>query len=209
MVVRFSEITNDSLIDIASQSWHQVSVLICLLSTFMRLRRLKIIRVPMLFQDRFSIKHLSSISSFTLTNQRQMTRFRDVPSAFSSTLESALRALSPEKLTTLRLETKDTSNISPLIPINLHFPNLTTLTVEGFELDAENVTSTHTDFAGFITRHRASLDRLALVDCALVCSYMHLDVGERVQAWVEKVGLSSVVHYQVRSDSLSLSPSWC
>lgn len=208
MVVRFPETNSDSMINIVSQT-QQISVLRYLLPTFMRLRQLKIIRAPVLFKDKFSREHLASISSFTMT--KRLTKFKSVPvpSAFSTTFESTLQALSPEKLTALRLGAEDTTSKTTLTPIDVHFPNLTTLTVEGFELDAENVTPTHTDFAGFIIRHQASLDRLVLVDCVLVYSYMHLDVGERVQAWVEKVGLSSVVHYQVRSHSLSLSPSWC
>ena len=211
MVVRFPETNSDSMINSVGQSWQQISVLRYLLPTFMRLRQLKIIRAPVLFKDKFSREHLASISSFTMTKRCQLTKSHNVPvpSAFSTTFGSTLQALSPEKLTALRLGASDTTSKTPLIPIDVHFPNLTTLSVEGFELDAENVAPTHTDFAGFIIRHRASLDRLALVDCVLVYSHMHLDVGERVQAWVEKVGLSSVVHYQVRSDSLSLSPSWC
>jgi len=187
----------------------QSSMLAALSPVFEQLENLEIFGISgALHRYNFTNHKLPFVSSFALTSQRgEAEQPLTVPKSLSNTIESALRALSPDRLTTLRLGTSDMDQLAPSIPADIHFPAMTTLTVEGFKLDAEDIPDTHTDLLGFITRHRSSLVRLNLLKCMMACPYVHLDAGKRLQAWVDQAKLTSIVQYKVRGLFLTLGGS--
>ena len=138
-----------------------------------------------------------SLSSFSFMKGRQASpddsHLRPfVASRLITTIDTILCRLPAHSLTTLRLGSAQ-SPIRMVVPSKVHFTQLISLVLEGFQLDVvcSAWESSDSNLLEFVTKHRSSLHYLSLIDCVLVHIHLDLDLEEGVRTWIRDAEITA------------------